>query len=146
VSLRRSPHAADFTHPCRPRVPRADRALTREVVQMARAHLSARHGQRGPFGALHRPPSQGCSSALLTGLLERTGSVRSGTSAKQSVAVASWSECRRRPANGGATMTAPRSDTRAPARPLRTALIGGAVAALMMSPLAASADHGPESA
>lgn len=43
-------------------------------------------------------------------------------------------------------MTAPRSDTRAPARPLRTALIGGAVAALMMSPLAASADHGPESA
>lgn len=41
-------------------------------------------------------------------------------------------------------MTAPRSESRAPARPLRAALIGGAVAALMMSPLAASADHGPE--
>jgi len=43
-------------------------------------------------------------------------------------------------------MTARRSKSRAPARPLRAALIGGAVAALMMNPIAAFADPGDDPA
>src|SRR5699024_2573177 len=57
-----------------------------------------------------------------------------------------WRERRRRPANGGATLSAPRSDTRAAARPLRTALHRAAVAALAMSGVDAYPDHEPESA